>query len=456
MTKKEAKERIFKLTDLINKYRREYYELDSPSISDFEYDSLIRNLEELEKEYPEYAFPNSPTKLVGYVASNAFEKVRFKNPMLSLADIFSYDEVKEFYNRIISAGFSPTFVCELKIDGIASSIYYESGFLKLASTRGNGLEGENITENVKTIDTLPKVLHEDIDIEVYAAPYSYVYSEEEGVYKLGFSHENNFTQLVRWISFVNSKGEWVRTKKYKVPAHGSTDVKYKITTPNNIPAGGQDAVIFAHTLTGVISANGIKTEASPGMVIYGRSTEGEVKMSAEISDMKVGYGTNTPTTGMDGVTTPSKDGFSGSAKVKNSGNVDFSAVGKLKVESILGFGGYETPADRGRISVIPESELEVSDAWEDTPAFGLYKATWTVTAGDSTETVETVVFVNPLPAIIITIIVLTIITIWIIMVVRKRKERSSRLAVQESAVCCEQICLYEAKINIKYKQECRV
>lgn len=271
--------------------------------------------------------------------------------------------------------------------------------------------------------------NEDIDIEVYAAPYSYVYSEEEGVYKLGFSHENNFTQLVRWISFVNSKGEWVATKKYKVPAHGSTDVKYKITTPNNIPAGGQYAVIFAHTLTGVISANGIKTEASPGMVIYGRSTEGEVKMSAEISDMKVGYGANTPTTGEDGATTSSKDVFSASAKVKNSGNVDFSAVGKLKVESIIGFGGYETPADRGRISVIPESELEVSDAWEDTPAFGLYKATWTVTAGDSTETVETVVFVNPLPAIIVVIIVLTIITIWIIMVVRKRKERSSRLAV---------------------------
>ena len=171
MTKKEAKERIFKLTDLINKYRREYYELDSPTISDFEYDSLIRNLEELEKEYPEYAFDNSPTKLVGYVANNAFEKVRFKNPMLSLADIFSYDEVIEFDNRIVSAGFNPTYVCELKIDGIASSINYESGFLKLASTRGNGLEGENITENVKTIETLPKVLHEDIDIEVRGEVY---------------------------------------------------------------------------------------------------------------------------------------------------------------------------------------------------------------------------------------------------------------------------------------------
>ena len=202
-------------------------------------------------------------------------------------------------------------------------------------------------------------------------------------------------------------------------------MKYKIATPSNIPAGGQYAVIFAHTLTGVVSANGIKTEASPGMVIYGRSTEGETKISASISDMKVGYGIGST----NGENTPSKSSFAASAKVKNDGNVDFSAVGKLKVESIIGFGGYETPSDRGRISVIPESELEVRDEWEESPAFGLYKATWTVTAGNATETVETIVFVNPLPAIIITILVLTILTIWIIMVVRKRKERSSRLAV---------------------------
>lgn len=171
MDKKDAKLRIFKLTELINKYRKEYYELDNPTISDYEYDSLIRNLEELEKEYPEYAFDDSPTKVVGYVANNAFEKITFEVPMLSLADIFNYDEVMEFHNRIINSGFKPTYVCELKIDGIASNITYESGFLKLASTRGNGLVGENITENVKTIASLPKVLHEDIDIEVRGEVY---------------------------------------------------------------------------------------------------------------------------------------------------------------------------------------------------------------------------------------------------------------------------------------------
>ena len=266
---------------------------------------------------------------------------------------------------------------------------------------------------------------DDIEIEVYAAPYSYVYSEDDGVYKLGFNHENNFTQIVRWIRLKNNKGEWAKTANYKVPAHGSVDVKYKISTPKDIPAGGQYAVIFAHTLTGVVSANGIKTEASPGMVIYGRSTEGDIRVSASISDMKVGYGSLSS----NGDNATSKNNFAASAKVKNEGNVDFSAVGKLKVESIIGFSGYETPNDRGRVSVIPESELEVRDEWEDSPGFGLYKATWTVTAGDATDTVETIVFVNPVPFVIITILVLTIVTIWIIMVIRKRKERSSRLAV---------------------------
>lgn len=171
MNKQEAKERIYHLTELINKYRREYYELDAPTISDFEYDSLLKNLEDLEEQFPEYAFSDSPTKLVGYVANNSFEKITFEKPMLSLADVFNYDEVREFHNRILNTGCKPSYVCELKIDGIASNIKYENGFIKLASTRGNGLVGENITENVKTIESLPKVLNEDIDIEVRGEVY---------------------------------------------------------------------------------------------------------------------------------------------------------------------------------------------------------------------------------------------------------------------------------------------
>ena len=262
----------------------------------------------------------------------------------------------------------------------------------------------------------------DMDIEVYAAPYSYVYSEDEDVYKLGFSKENNFTQITRWITFKDVGGSWVKKANYTIEPGKTLEVNYKVSTPDNIPAGGQYAVIFAHTLSGASTSNGIKTEASPGMIVYGRSTEGEAIETAEISDMIVGRRVNEES---------KKENFYASAKVKNTGNVDFNAVGTLKVDAIIGGGSYETgdTGNNARISVIPDSELVVSDEWEDSPSFGIYKVTWTVVAGGETQVVEKIVFINPVPFIIITILLLTIITIWIIMVVRKRKERKSRLAV---------------------------
>lgn len=263
---------------------------------------------------------------------------------------------------------------------------------------------------------------EDMKIEVYAAPYSYVYSEEEDVYKLGFSKENNFTQITRWITFKDEGGNWVAKPTYTIKPNEALDISYKVTTPDNIPAGGQYAVLFAHSLTSTSTASGIKTEASPGMIIYGRSTEGEAIQSAEISDMKVELKNNEET---------KSNNFFASAKVKNTGNLDFSAVGKLKVDAIIGFGSYETPnsGTNATASIIPEVELAVSDEWKDSPSFGIYKATWTVQAGDQTEVVEKIIFLNPLLFIFITIILLTIIIGGAIIGVRKRKERRSRLAV---------------------------
>lgn len=168
---KEIKNKIYELTQLLNKYRKEYYELDSPTISDYEYDSLIHNLEQLELQYPEYALPDSPTKQVGYAPNNKFSEVVFDKPMLSLGDIFNYDEVRSFCDKIFNMGIYPTFVCELKIDGIASALTYNKGFFTLGSTRGNGSVGENITENLKTVNTLPKVLDKDLDIEVRGEVY---------------------------------------------------------------------------------------------------------------------------------------------------------------------------------------------------------------------------------------------------------------------------------------------
>lgn len=160
------KNRIYDLTERLNRYRYEYYELNNPSITDVEYDSLLRELEALEAQYPQYKLPNSPTEQVGYFASKAMEKVTLSPPMLSLSNAFNEDEVRDFYNRIIKLGIKPSFVCELKIDGIASAVKYRQGFISVGATRGDGLVGENITANVKMIKNLPKVLHDDLDIEV--------------------------------------------------------------------------------------------------------------------------------------------------------------------------------------------------------------------------------------------------------------------------------------------------
>ena len=263
--------------------------------------------------------------------------------------------------------------------------------------------------------------NEEVKIEVYAAPYSYVYSETDDEYRLGFSAENNFTQIARWITFRNKNGEYEKNPHYTIEPNASIEVNYKIVTPSNIPAGGQYAVLFAHTLTATTSANGIRTEASPGLVVYGRSTEGETVIASEISNMSI----NQSATDENGT----HNAFSGYAKVKNTGNVDFNASGVLKVEGILGATYYETPANAGRVSVIPESELVVSDEWKETPGFGLFKVTWTVKAGDETETIERTVFLISPIVIVIIIILLTIIIVWIIIMVKRRKERRSRYAV---------------------------
>ena len=258
-------------------------------------------------------------------------------------------------------------------------------------------------------------------IEVYAAPYSYVYSENEDSYKLGFSSETNFTQIARWITFKTPAGEWANKSTYDIAPKSSIEVNYRISTPESIPSGGQYAVIFAHTLTSSVNANGIRTEASPGMVVYGRSSEGETIVRPTISDLKIDYGEASDSS--------KKSAFRASAKVKNEGNVDFNAIGTMRVDNLFGGTIYETPQTSGRISIIPDAELIVADEWTDPPLFGVYKATWTVTVGDKTETTEKIVFVNFIWFLALSIILLTIIVVGCIIGLRRCKERRSRLAV---------------------------
>lgn len=266
--------------------------------------------------------------------------------------------------------------------------------------------------------------NDEIKVEVYASPYSYTYSEDDDEYRLGFSKENNFTQLSRWMTFEDASGNYVEKPVFTIDANEKLYVNYRIETPASMPSGGQYAVIFTHALTSVTSGSGIRTEASPGIVVYGRSTEGENIVSPSISNLKIEKGITEANV--------TRNNIYATAKVKNSGNVDFVATGLLKVEPIIGFSSYnagETEDNVARVSVIPEVEMNISNEWKETPGFGIYKATWIVSAGDQTETTERIFFLFSPVALIGTIILLTFLTIWIIMLIRRRKERRSRLAV---------------------------
>lgn len=162
----ELKKRMIELVNLLNQYNYEYYVLDAPTVSDIEYDSLLRELEKIEKEYPEEVLPNSPTRRVGDYLQTDLEEIHHQYPMLSLANAFNFNELLEFDQRIKKVVDNVSYVCELKIDGLASTVHYNQGLLTLGATRGNGVIGENVTKNMLTIKNLPKVLNEHVTIEV--------------------------------------------------------------------------------------------------------------------------------------------------------------------------------------------------------------------------------------------------------------------------------------------------
>lgn len=168
----EIKFRMQFLVQRLRQYNYEYYVLDAPSVSDLEYDSLMKELEALEKKYPELIIPNSPTQTVGDYLKLSLASIDHLYPMLSLANAFNYQELYDFDERIKKAtNRKVSYVCELKIDGIATTAHYEEGLLTLGATRGNGITGENITANMLMIKELPKVLSSHVSLEVRGEAY---------------------------------------------------------------------------------------------------------------------------------------------------------------------------------------------------------------------------------------------------------------------------------------------
>lgn len=156
MEKEAIKKKILEISDKIDEHNYNYYVKSAPTISDYDFDLLLKELEKLEKENPEFAFENSPTKRVGGDITKKFETVKHVYPMLSLSNTYSKEEIIDWENRLKKLSENElTYVCELKYDGVAIGIRYKNGELVQAVTRGDGTQGENITTNVKTIKTIP-------------------------------------------------------------------------------------------------------------------------------------------------------------------------------------------------------------------------------------------------------------------------------------------------------------
>ena len=165
------KEKIKDLQDKLNRYNYEYHVLDKPSIADVDYDHMLRELIDLENEFPEYKTSTSPTVRVGGEILSGFEKVTHGTPMLSLSNAFNAEELRAFDKRVQQVVDQPTYMCELKIDGLAVSLTYEEGVFVQGATRGDGSVGENITENLKTIHAIPLTVNSNLSFEVRGEAY---------------------------------------------------------------------------------------------------------------------------------------------------------------------------------------------------------------------------------------------------------------------------------------------
>ena len=182
----EAKQEIDELRELLNYHNYRYYVLDSPEISDAEYDKLMMNLKQLEGTYPEFVTPDSPTQRVGAAPVTAFGVVEHSHPLLSLANAFSDEDLEAWYQRALNllGNHKLDFVCEPKIDGLAVALTYIDGFLEIGATRGDGYHGENITQNLRTVRSIPLSVPEN-------APPRFEVRGEVYLPKTGFKKLNN-------------------------------------------------------------------------------------------------------------------------------------------------------------------------------------------------------------------------------------------------------------------------
>lgn len=238
------KERIEELVKILNEANYNYHVLDNPTITDQEYDKYLRELVTLEEKYPEYVLEESPTKRVGGKVLDKFNKITHKIPMLSLGNVFNEDEIRDFDSRIKKAGINPTYVCELKIDGLSVSLRYEDGVLVSGATRGDGVTGEDITNNVKTIKVIPLKLNKPITIEVRGE----IYMEKETLKKINDERSKRNLPLLQNVR--NAAAGSIRQLDSKITAKRNLN-NWIYHLPNPLDYGitkHSDALMFMKSL----------------------------------------------------------------------------------------------------------------------------------------------------------------------------------------------------------------
>ena len=240
----KIKNRMNELIEIINKAIYEYYVLDNPTLTDQEYDDAYTELQRLEKEYPELKREDSPTNRVGGEAVDSFKKVNHKTPMLSFDDIFNEEEIEDFDERIRKQVPSACYTLEPKMDGLSGSLIYEKGVLVRAATRGDGVTGEDITLNVKTIKSVPLRLTKDIDIEVRGE----IYMSKASFEKLNKKNEAEGIKL--FANPRNAAAGSVRQLDSKITATRDLDyMAYFIPNPEDYNIKTQkESIEFLHEL----------------------------------------------------------------------------------------------------------------------------------------------------------------------------------------------------------------
>ena len=230
MELEHARTRIEELTEMIEQHNYNYYVLNAPTISDYEFDKLMAELIKLEKQFPQLASPYSPTQRVGGEITKEFQTVRHRTPMLSLSNTYTDTEIRDFDQRVRKTiGNEVEYVCELKFDGVAISLIYEDGKLIRGVTRGDGTQGDDVTANVKTIRSIPLRLKGDFPSQLEMRGEIYMTHAE-------FNRLNQEREEIGEIPFVNPRNAAAGSLKLQ----DSTEVAHRHPLPQGLGIDAAD------------------------------------------------------------------------------------------------------------------------------------------------------------------------------------------------------------------------